>query len=381
MAGGPLSCFAMVEKMMGDAKSRDGAACCAELKAQANEGSARELHRKVDDEEHVDSGDETTPTTTVSECSESGRDDGHDDLTPFAFEDGGAALPDPSTDARDEAVPQLGPGLFPPDIAEEFAQVERMAAAAVSAARAMVEEAAALMPSTASCRTPESPELPLDLGSGAGGATSSMPFNMQETLYVFDWDDTILPSSWLQRRGLRLDGCCVPSAADLAQLGEVAEAAAETLRIAKRLGTVVLLTNAERGWIELSCQKFVPALLPIIENIKVVSARTTYESRHCQSPLTWKVRAFEAEIGRACGVRTLADPEKRKNIHSLGDSVHEREALMRATASLPNCYTKSVKFVERPDLSDLLRQHRCIAARFEKITQHEGDLDLCINAP
>jgi hypothetical protein len=33
---------------------------------------------------------------------------------------------------------------------------------------------------------------------------------------------------------------------------------------------VVLVTNAERGWIELSCQKFMPTLFPSLENVKAL---------------------------------------------------------------------------------------------------------------
>ena len=89
---------------------------------------------------------------------------------------------------------------------------------------------------------------------------------------------------------------------------------------------MVLVTNAERGWIELSCQKFMPTLFPSLENVKVVSARTSYESAETSSPLDWKLRAFEAEIRRCYGSATLVDPDSRKNVLSLGDSVHEREA-------------------------------------------------------
>jgi len=141
----------------------------------------------------------------------------------------------------------------------------------------------------------------------------------------------------------------------------------------------VLLTNAERGWVELSCLKFVPTLLPLIEGVKIVSARTNYEEPGCASPLQWKQLAFEAEIALAIGAGPLRDPARRKNVHSLGDSVHEREALLRATAALPNCRSKSLKFVDRPDISQLLSQHNLISGSFAHIVQHDGNLDLAIN--
>jgi len=297
-------------------------------------------------EEHADSGDETTPTTSLSECSEPPRDD----------EDWDCDAPPPADEAE-APERQLGPGLFHEDAAER-------GPAPPSAPPVDAEVAAR----------------PLQrAGADVGAAGRSAPFTREETLFVFDWDDTILPSSWIQSQGLRLDAGSVVCAWQRARLAEVAAAAGETLRLAKLCGTVVLLTNAERGWIELSCEKFLPSLLPMIEAVKIVSARTSYEEPGCTAPLQWKVLAFEAEIVRACGAAALADPSRRKNIHSLGDSVHEREALLRATSALPGCRSKSLKFADRPNIGQLLAQHSLISRSFESIVQHDGNLDLCIN--
>lgn len=218
--------------------------------------------------------------------------------------------------------------------------------------------------------------------SSAPGDDVSVPtgshFTFEETFLIFDWDDTVLPSSWVQSQGLRLDESSQVSPAQRDQLTEVANAAAETLQAAKRYGTVVLVTNAERGWIELSCLKFMPTLYPILEQVKILSARTTYDCPRHSSPLDWKLLAFDAEIRRMYGESGLYDSLRRKNVLSLGDSVHEREALMRATHSLPNCRSKSLKFVERPDISQICKQHALVANCFDRIIHHDGNLDLCI---
>jgi len=206
-------------------------------------------------------------------------------------------------------------------------------------------------------------------------------FQMEETFFVFDWDDTVLPSTWVKSQGLRLDAGSLPSAEQRAALAEVAATAGRLLRAARQHGTVILVTNAERGWIELSCQKFLPTLAPMLENVKMVSARTSYEGPHCPSPLEWKLRAFEDEIASYFGFDALMDPSKRKNILSLGDSVHEREALLTATSSLCNGHSKSLKFVERPDLSQICKQHELITNSFDNIVHHNGNLDFCIRCP
>jgi len=205
-----------------------------------------------------------------------------------------------------------------------------------------------------------------------------VPFSPEETFLIFDWDDTILPSTWVQQQGLRLDEESTVSDIQRQELDEVANAAIETLRVAKQHGTVVFVTNAERGWIELSCQKFLPALHPTLENIKLVSARTLYESATVVSPIEWKVNAFNAEIALFFGADVVCDETSRKNCLSLGDSMAEREALLRVTSKLPNCRSKSLKFVERPLISQICKQHALIVSSFDKIVQHDGVLDICI---
>ena len=63
-----------------------------------------------------------------------------------------------------------------------------------------------------------------------------------------------------------------------------------TLDVASTYGTVVLVTNAETGWIELSGRKFMPSLSDYLDTkcFKTVSARSTYEPLGVVSPFEWK---------------------------------------------------------------------------------------------
>lgn len=236
-----------------------------------------------------------------------------------------------------------------------------------------------IVPVASHCADKADTALPGASPSDSANCSQAMvPFTFEETVFIFDWDDTLLPSAWLQGQGLNLSEDSTVNELQRQQLSQAADAAAEALRAAKKHGTVVLVTNAERGWIELSCQKFLPTLVPSLENLKLLSARTTYESPARPSPCDWKLCAFESEIGRVFGQDALASHQQRKNIFSLGDSIHEREALFRATASLPNCRSKSLKFMERPDIDQLCKQHSLIAGCFERLVHHDGRLDMCI---
>jgi len=219
------------------------------------------------------------------------------------------------------------------------------------------------------------------LAQKAQAASKEGDFTFEETFFVFDYDDTILPSTWIQRQGLRLDSGSKPTPEQMAYLGEVAAVAAKTLRLARQHGTVIFVTNAERGWIELSCQKFMPTLAPMLENIRMVSARTTYEGPLAPSPLDWKLRAFEDHLARHFGEEVLSDVSVRKNVLSCGDGIHEREALLASTMTLPSCFPKSLKFVERPDISQIIKQHELISSAFDNIVHHAGNLDLRIRCP
>lgn len=205
------------------------------------------------------------------------------------------------------------------------------------------------------------------------GAPLIAPFTADQTLLIFDWDDTILPSTWIQRQGLRLDDSSVPTPEQMRQLAGLSRYAIRTLRAAKRLGTVVLVTNAERGWIELSSRKFMPSLSPVLESIKICSARAAYEKPGVTMPSMWKSLAFRREINKFSA--PLA-PDWSKNIISFGDAMHERHAVFQVTNGMANCNVKSFKFIEQPDLEQLRKEHELIFWCLRHIVSHDGILDL-----
>lgn len=231
-----------------------------------------------------------------------------------------------------------------------------------------------------------------DLGAGSDSSTASTgdgsdsefsddeevepKFSIDETILIFDWDDTVLPSTWIQEQGLRLDEGSTLTDQQRSELDIIASKAVQMLTVAKRHGTVVLVTNAETGWIELSAQKFLPCLWPLLQdNVRILSARSTFEAKGVQSPFEWKFLAFGQEIQSHY---SRAMPGERRNVLSFGDSAHEREALIRVAQQIPNCRTKSLKFVERPGIEQLSREHTLVTDCFKEIVNHDGNLDLCI---
>jgi len=206
---------------------------------------------------------------------------------------------------------------------------------------------------------------------------SNNPFSVEETLMIFDWDDTLLPSTWVMKQGLSLVEESVVTEAQAAELSRVAEAARTTLLAARRHGSVIIVTNGEQGWVELSCWKFMPTLAPALEGVPIISARSTYEKQGITSPFEWKVCAFSKEVEEHY---KGSGPTGRRNVISLGDSMHEHLALMSVTQGVPRCRAKSLKFASFPELSQLVEQHELVSGRMGDIADHDGDLVLEVHS-
>jgi len=135
-----------------------------------------------------------------------------------------------------------------------------------------------------------------------------------------------------------------------------------------------VITNAETGWVQLSCQKFIPGVVPYLDSLNIFSARSTFEPMFPDDPFKWKYLAFQEQIARA-----YPDSKHFKNILSFGDSNVEREAVRSVTRNLEFVHTKNIKFAERPSIEQLRREIELVHTCFQHIFTHDGDLDLCMH--
>jgi len=202
----------------------------------------------------------------------------------------------------------------------------------------------------------------------------------QETEIIFDWDDTLLASSFLSGKGYRLDSTIERTNEIDAQLKDLEQSVITVLNLALSFGNVHIITNAETGWVQLSAQKFIPGVVPLLNKVKVISARSTFEGMFPESPFKWKFFAFQEKLSKS-----FSEMKTEKNIISFGDSHVEREAVRAVTRGWPKTRTKSVKFAERPSMEQLRRQIELVTNCFQYIHSHDGDLDLqltvTVNAP
>jgi len=186
------------------------------------------------------------------------------------------------------------------------------------------------------------------------------------TVVFLDWDDTLLCSSYLFGQGLRLDTELEPTHDIFRELKDLETSVVSLLKLARQFGEVHVVTNAETGWVQLSAKKFLPGVVPLLEDVTILSARSTFETLFPDSPLKWKFCAF-SRLSKAHSPATLI---------SFGDSHVEREAVQAVGKTLKHAMTKSVKFTEKPNMEQLRKQLDLVTNCFHVIHSHEGDLDL-----
>lgn len=124
-----------------------------------------------------------------------------------------------------------------------------------------------------------------------------------------------------------------------------------------------------RGWVEYSASKYIPALLPILEKITVISARGNYEHWYPGNYGEWKIQAF-LEVQRKMNNEIIT------NLISLGDSNMEMDAVHVMGKEFSQALIKTIKFRENPTPEELVKQLELVAQKFEKIILNARNLKI-----
>lgn len=115
------------------------------------------------------------------------------------------------------------------------------------------------------------------------------------TAIIFDWDDTLLPSHAIHKWGHSPGNHANLSPKEKALLktseDEVIKILSKALELAGD-GNVMIITDAQNGWIDISAEVFFPRVVPLLKRCHIVSARSTYESID-RNPCFWKMYAFQ----------------------------------------------------------------------------------------
>lgn len=176
-----------------------------------------------------------------------------------------------------------------------------------------------------------------------------------QSLIIFDWDDTLLCTSFLRQAGQRE----IPPDTQLL-LACIESFAHELLETAINLGRTLIITNAMEGWVESSAAQHMPSLVPILEKVSIVSARSKHEAESNGDMAQWKRLAF-LDLHRQFPLDGIT------NLVSIGDSDFELEAARLLCEQLDQSLLKTVKFMERPSPLKLMKQLEMLSDNFQYI--------------
>jgi len=247
-------------------------------------------------------------------------------------------------------------------------------------------------------------------------------FKPEQTIILFDWDDTLCPSNWI-RDNRPVTSFFKPAPTDekyQRPLRELQKEVEKVLILALKLGKVIIVTNAMDPWVETSCKNYLRLLMPLVSQIPIIYARSIFESHNIEpskiakppapgsalpgmysangqnklsscnnalhqqakdvSPQRWKEVVFEQEI---TGFYSRYEHQSWKNVISIGDSIFERDAVRRVILNNPcpkkKCRTKTAKLLDEPEIDELVAQVRVIHDALGLMVQYDGNLDIEID--
>ena len=176
-----------------------------------------------------------------------------------------------------------------------------------------------------------------------------------QTVIIFDWDDTLLCTSFLIDNGSRVP----PSHKD--SFSNMVQAACKLLELGHKLGQTFIITNARAGWVEEAARKWAPEFLPVLEQTYTISARNVSLELH-----EWKAQAF-LELQRQFHSQVMT------NIVSIGDSEFEIDAAHVMGKKFAQAKVKTILFRPEPTPVELCRELELVLEDFERVVHAAKD--------
>lgn len=202
--------------------------------------------------------------------------------------------------------------------------------------------------------------------------------NNNQYFVIFDWDDTLFPTTWLTNEG------CIKFINEIPFI-KLTTHVQQKLRTFETvlfnfLGKLnscecelFIITNSKNGWVEQSCDVCFPSVKQFIDRMHIISARPAeYEKTDW---LQWKEHKFEL-----CFKKLYEFPLDlvTKHIISIGDSTLERDAAKKIGRNDGRTFVKAVKLQEAPTLEQMIDEHAFLQSCYDYILSIKKHLDVKI---
>jgi len=176
------------------------------------------------------------------------------------------------------------------------------------------------------------------------------------TMIIFDWDDTLLCTSYLTPTGIFSDDFELTER-DKEKIQKLEVIVVHLLNLAISKGDTYIITNAAPGWVEYSTEKYYPEAKDLLKKLTIISARGEYEKLYPGDYRQWKIQAF-LEMKKKFNTDLIA------NIICMGDSIIEMEAAHILASYFSQAYIKTIKFRVSPKPEELEKQLNLVTNQF-----------------
>ncbi|CAI5708406.1 hypothetical protein KXD40_004913 [Peronospora effusa] len=206
-------------------------------------------------------------------------------------------------------------------------------------------------------------------------------------LIILDWDDTLLPNTHLAKLGFSSEEEDFEIPKDhVLVLEELAKEVEDFLTACLKIGTCCIVTNGLSGWVQRSCQRFLPNVVPLLEQMSVISARSNFERVFPDRPIEWKIAAYRDVLAKrglmqvppveTHGVYVQQQQREVHQVIALGDSQVDRCAIQYVARRTPNMQLKSIKLLDNPSMTQLQKQLSLLGVFLVQLSGHDETLDL-----
>jgi hypothetical protein len=209
--------------------------------------------------------------------------------------------------------------------------------------------------------------------------TSLQP--MSNTLTIFDWDDTLLCTTFLQVNGIatRLDSAPDSIKEYLSSLGSRVR---RLLELSIAAGQVLIITNASTGWVQETAAAYLPEVEPLLAKVNIISARDAYEHKFPGQMHMWKKAAFlelqsRFDMKSVTSLIALGDSDfEMEAAHALGSALGSAGDEQEPSPKMGRVLVKTVKFRQQPSPQELHKQIELVLQKFTKIVSSNNALTI-----
>lgn len=162
-----------------------------------------------------------------------------------------------------------------------------------------------------------------------------------ETVFLLDWDDTLMCTTFVLNRSLVLTE---EEEKIINSLGEVVTIFLEEC---KKYGKIIIMTNSNEDWMRKTASSFLKIRPEIFIDVKIISTRDKYLEKGIEKN-KWKEIALEELF--------LKYGDKIQNLICASDSERDIDAFKKFANYKKEINISSIKFKKKPSPLTLIRQ-------------------------